>query len=102
LQPISLHRQLAAQFAILALDECASVATGPGQMPYVPYSQYSKGNIHDRGGGAGGGGGVDDVAATLIWVTNELPFCVAVTGDPEPPKGVPFVTIVEELEDLRL
>jgi hypothetical protein len=74
------------------------VATGPGQTPYTPYSQYSNGNIHDRGGG----GGVDDVAATLIWVTNEIPFCVAVTGDPEPSKGVPFVTIVEELEDLRL
>jgi hypothetical protein len=29
-------------------------------------------------------------------------FCGAATGDPEPPKDVPFVTIVEELEDLRL
>jgi hypothetical protein len=38
---MNLHRRLAALFVILALVECAQVATGQGQAPDAPYSHDS-------------------------------------------------------------
>jgi hypothetical protein len=51
---MNLHRWLATVIVIFALVGCVQVATGPGQVPYAP---YSPGNMHDRGGDGGGGGG---------------------------------------------